>query len=113
MCNYHSRMLKFLGQLPFPYEDVKVNGARHCDVENPTTIGCFSVCGKSDAEHRLVFKTLLYLFLRDELSAPKIGAIEPTFESFVSKMQAEKKVVMEMNYPEAHNHLVGSSLPAR
>lgn len=108
ICNYHARMLKFLSSLSFPYEDVKVNGARHCDVENPTTLGCFSICGKSDAEHRVVFQNLLYLYFRDQLSAPKVGTTEKSFESYISELQSEKKVVKEMNYPEQHKDIVGS-----
>jgi dienelactone hydrolase len=108
LCNYHARMLKFLSRLSFPYEDVKVNGARHCDVENPTTLGCFSVCGKSDGEHRVVFQNLLYLYFRDQLSAPKVGKTEQSFESYISELQAEKKVVKEMNHPEQHKDVVGA-----
>lgn len=108
LCNYHARILKFLSSLTFPYEDVKVNGARHCDVENPTTLGCFSICGKSDSEHRVVFQNLLYLFFRDQLSAPKVGTTEKSFESYISELAAEKKVVKEINHPEQHKDIVGS-----
>jgi dienelactone hydrolase len=111
LCNYHARMLKFLSKLSFSYEDVKVNGARHCDVENPTTLGCFSICGKSDGEHRVVFQNLLYLYFRDQLSAPKVGKAEKTFDSYISELQSEKKVVKEMSHPEQHKDVVGALAP--
>jgi dienelactone hydrolase len=97
LCNYHARILKFLSELSFPYEDVKVNGSHHCDVENPTTLGCYSVCGKSDNGHRVKFQYLLYLFFRDALEAPKIGTWQKSFSDVVADMQSGNEVVRETN----------------
>jgi hypothetical protein len=48
------------------------------------------------------------LYFRDQLSAPKVGTTEKSFESYISELQSEKKVVKEMNYPEQHKDIVGS-----
>ncbi|HEY9756236.1 MAG TPA: hypothetical protein V6C97_13805 [Oculatellaceae cyanobacterium] len=93
LCNYHARMLRFLDHLNFPFDDVKVNGAHHCDLENPTTLGCYSVCGKSDNQHRMVFQNLLYLYLRDALSAQRIGVETKSFATVVKEMEAKDEVV--------------------
>lgn len=69
LCNENARMLKCLAPLPFPFDDVKIVGAHHCDAEAPTTLGCLCVCGKSDAVHRARFQRALYLYLRDTLGA--------------------------------------------
>ncbi len=94
LCNYHARMLRFLDQLTFPYDDVKVLGAHHCDVENPTTLGCYSVCGKSDNSHRMVFQNLIYLYFKEVLDVPHIGQSKKSFKAVVQEMQSQKQVVV-------------------
>ena len=108
LCNYHDRMQKFLAQLTFPYDDLKVNGAHHCDLENPTTLGCYSVCGKSDNSHRVMFQYLIYLFFRDALSAPTIGRWQKSFTELVADMQAEKQVTFTPSVSPSAERLSGS-----
>src|SRR5262249_13233981 len=60
LCNYHARVLLYLARLKFPFDDVKINGAHHCDVENPTTFGCRCLCGRSDEKYRRIFQRLTY-----------------------------------------------------
>jgi len=85
LCNYHARMLEYLPLLTFPYNDVKINGAHHCDVENPTTLGCRCVCGTSAAPFRRIFQRLTYLYFRDTLGAPKLAS--SANDSFVEAVQ--------------------------
>lgn len=89
LCNYYSRMLGYLKLLKFPYRDVKLNGAHHCDVENPTTLGCRCVCGTSTAKYRAIFQHLTYLYFRDTLNPP-ILATNPT-ETFIDAVKNLKK----------------------
>jgi len=96
LCNYHARMLRFLEKLKFPYDDVKVIGAHHCDVENPTTIGCASVCGTSDRTHRMLFQKLLYYYMRDTLDAPRMGD-KRGFLDLVQQMESEDKVIAKFD----------------
>lgn len=91
LCNYYSRMLGYLELLKFPYSDVKLNGAHHCDVENPTTLGCRCVCGTSTAKYRAIFQHLTYLYFRDTLKpSPSPVASNPT-ETFVDAVNSLKK----------------------
>jgi pimeloyl-ACP methyl ester carboxylesterase len=108
LCNYHARMLRFLDQLSFPFDDVKVNGAHHCDLENPTTLGCYSVCGKSDNQHRMVFQNLLYLYLRDALAAQRIGVETKSFVAVVKDMESKKEVEART---DVHGHAFISAEP--
>jgi hypothetical protein len=97
LCNYHSRILKYLALLKFPYDDVKINGAHHCDVENPSTIGCRCICGSSDEKYRHLFQKLTYLYFRDKFHAPVFEKPEQSFVEAVSELQSDKKVVAELN----------------
>jgi Chlorophyllase enzyme len=101
LCNYYSRMLSYLQLLKFPYNDVKLNGAHHCDVENPTTLGCRCVCGTSTAKYRALFQRLTYLYFRDILR-PSAHAINPTetFADAVTSLKKEGIVVAKLDQLE-------------
>jgi hypothetical protein len=110
LCNYHARMLRFLEKLKFPYDDVKVNGAHHCDVENPTTLGCASVCGISDGSHRMIFQKLLYYYMRDTLDAPRLGDKKGFFE-LVQEFKSEDKVLA--TFDAIHSAALSSNMPEK
>jgi hypothetical protein len=99
LCNYHARMLSYLTELQFAYDDVKVNGAHHCDVENPTTLGCRCICGKSDPKYRSIFQDLTYRYFRDTLNAPIFEATKLSFQTAVRDLSSEGKVVASLQQP--------------
>jgi pimeloyl-ACP methyl ester carboxylesterase len=109
LCNYHARMLHFLEKLKFSFDDVKVNGAHHCDVENPTTVGCRSICGVSDGSHRMMFQKLLYYYMRDTLDAPRFGDNKGFFE-IVQEMQNEDKVIAKFDALHSASTLSSGSM---
>lgn len=96
LCNYYTRMLLYLQRLKFPYDDVKINGAHHCDAENPTTFGCMSICGKSHAKYRQLFQQVTYLYLRDTLGAPKLDGPDKKFSEVVQDLQNQGTVVAHL-----------------
>ncbi len=95
VCNEHARMLSFLQPLKFSYDDIMINGARHCDAENPTTMGCMCVCGLTNDKYRNLFARLLYLYLRDTLSAPRFEPEAKDFSEVVSDLQRNQQVVFQ------------------
>lgn len=97
LCNYHSKVLEYLHLLKFPCDDVKVNGAHHCDVENPTTLGCKCVCGKTDNVHRKIFERLVISFFVDALKPTCTFTGEPTFTDIIKELQNDGKVIAHMN----------------
>ncbi len=88
LCNYYSRMLPYLDLLKFPYNDVKINGAHHCDVENPTSLGCRCICGVSNAKNRGIFQHLTYLYFRDVFSVPEVAT--SASENFIETVSTLK-----------------------
>ncbi len=95
LCNYHWNVLRYVRELKFSVDDVKVNGAHHCDAENPTSIGCMSICGSSHEKYRRLFKIITYLYLRDTLDAPKF---EPkSFVEVMNEMQKDGKVIAHLD----------------
>ncbi len=96
LCNYYTRMLGYLQRLKFPYDDVQIKGAHHCDAENPTTFGCMSICGKSHAKYRQLFQLVTYLYLRDTLGAPKLDGPDKKFSEVVLDMQNQGTVVAHL-----------------
>lgn len=98
LCNYYSKMVTYLKLLKFPYNDVKLNGAHHCDVENPTTLGCRCVCGTSTAKYRTLFQKLTYLYFRDTLAAPNLmGSPSETFAEAVQDLQHDGTAIAKLN----------------
>ncbi len=97
LCNFHYNILKYIDRLKFPVDDVKVNGAHHCDAENPTSIGCMSVCGSSHEKYRQLFKLLTYTYLRDVLKAPQFEDSSKSFIDTVASLQKEGKVEAHLN----------------
>jgi hypothetical protein len=98
LCNYYSRMVSYLKLLKFPYNDVKLNGAHHCDVENPTTMGCRCVCGTSTAKYRTIFQRLTYLYFRDTLNAPTLTASPAeTFVEAINNLSKEGIAIANIN----------------
>ena len=101
LCNENARMLKCLAPLPYPFDDVKIVGAHHCDAEAPTTLGCLCVCGKSDAVHRARFQRVLYLYLRDTLGAHNFETPAVPFTELMKTMQIESTVAAKLSNLEA------------
>jgi hypothetical protein len=104
LCNEHARQLEYLQQLSFPIDDIKVVGAHHCDVENPTTFPCRCACGASkDAKFRHIFADLIYTWLRDNFgNADQSDQSDRTAHSFaaeVSELQNNHSLVAELNRP--------------
>ena len=97
LCNYHWNVLKYIERLKFPTDDVKINGAHHCDAENPTSLGCMSVCGSSHEKYRLLFKLITYLYLRDTLNAPRLYYPTKSFIEVITEMKKEGKVIAHLN----------------
>jgi len=97
LCNYHWNVLAYLKQLKFAADDVKVNGAHHCDAENPTSIGCMSVCGSSHEKFRRLFQLITYLYLRDTLDAPKLYNPTKSFIEVVNEMQRKGTVIAHLD----------------
>jgi hypothetical protein len=96
ICNENARMLYFLNLLKFPHDDVRINGAHHCDAENPPGFGCKFVCGKSKEVYRDLFKTLMCLYLQDALNAPSITTPKESFASTVQELHHTGKVVAKL-----------------
>lgn len=112
LCNYHARMLGYLAQLKFPYDDVKINGAHHCDTENPSSLGCHCVCGKSSEKNRAVFQRLMYLYLRDKLQAAHIDTNSETFVKTVQNLQYSGKVLSDLAQTQATELASKQVIPA-
>jgi hypothetical protein len=74
-----------------------INGAHHCDVENPSTIGCHCVCGTSSEKYRRIFQRLTYLYFRDKFNAPVFDNSKPSFVEAVHSLQSDGKVVAELS----------------
>ncbi len=100
-CNEYARMLYFLGKLKFPFDDVRINGAHHCDAENPPGFGCKFVCGRSREVYRDLFKRLMYLYLQDALNAPNITAPGETFTKVVQDLEHSGKIIAHLNNQNA------------
>ena len=90
-------MLQYLALLRFPFDDVKINGAHHCDVENPSTMGCHCICGTSNEKYRRIFQQVTYLYFRDKFHAPVFDNSQQTFIKAVDNLQADGKVVAALN----------------
>jgi hypothetical protein len=98
LCNYYARMVPYLKLLKFAYNDVKINGAHHCDVENPTTLGCRCVCGASNEKNRALFQHLTYLFFRDSLSGSTLaGSPAETFIEAVKDLKKDGIAIADLN----------------
>lgn len=96
ICNEHESMLRCFHSLTFPFDDVKIIGAHHCDAENPTTLRCMCICGKSKEHYRLMFQRLAYLFCRDALNAPRINGEEKSFKEVVRDWEKDGKVTADL-----------------
>jgi pimeloyl-ACP methyl ester carboxylesterase len=100
LCNYHARILNYFALLKFRVDDVKVNGAHHCDVENPTTLGCRCVCGVSDEKHRRMFQRLTYLYFRDTLKGLSMDNERDTFAQAVHGLAQDGQVIAKLDQLE-------------
>lgn len=110
VCNYHGRLLRYLAQLKFPFDDIKIKGAHHCDVENPSTFGCKCVCGASNERHRHLFQNLMYLYFRDKLNAPHFEGQKESFMSAVRDFQIDDRVVGQLN--QSNESQIASQQPS-
>lgn len=97
LCNEHARILDFLKQTTFPFDDIKIIGARHCDAENPTTIRCMCVCGRSRPEYRTLFQLFTYLFFRDTFNTPRISEPTKDMMEVAKDLQNDGRVVVTLN----------------
>jgi hypothetical protein len=97
LCNYYWNVLNYTKLLKFATDDVKVNGADHCDAENPTTIGCMSICGISHRKYRCLFELITYLYLRDALNAPRLYNPTESFAEVIDDMQRDGIVTARLN----------------
>ena len=97
ICNEHARMLNFFRLLKFPFGDVKIIGAHHCDAENPTTIRCECICGRSRAQYRELFQLFTYLFFRDALGVAPIAEPTKTLVEVAHDLQDKGKVLVHLN----------------
>ena len=97
LCNFHSNILKYVERLKFPADDIKINGAHHCDAENPTSLGCMSVCGTSHEKYRRLFQLVTYLYLKEVLKAPQMDGFNKSFIEEMEGMQKEGKVTAHLN----------------
>lgn len=103
VCNFHACILKFLARLSFKADDVKINGAHHCDVENPTSLGCKCICGPSKEKYRSVFQRLTYLFFKESLNGVSLDGDQNTFAQAVRGYEHNGEVVanLERSAPSA------------
>jgi len=97
LCNFHGKVLEYLSLLKFPCDDIKVNGAHHCDAENPSTFGCRCVCGASNDSHRRIFEKLVLLFFEDSLMPARDARSNQTFQEAVDELAQSSKVVAHLN----------------
>jgi pimeloyl-ACP methyl ester carboxylesterase len=88
-CNANGSVRSLLARLPFRVEDVRIVGATHCDPENPSDRLCDTICGASSPKRQRLYRTLMYLFLRDALAAPMFESDFPSYESALDAYQAD------------------------
>jgi dienelactone hydrolase len=98
ICNENARMLYFLGLLKFPYDDIRINGAHHCDAENPPGFGCKFVCGRSREVYRDLFKSLMCLYLQSTLKTATLNAPGENFASVVQDLEREGRVSSHLSH---------------
>ncbi len=109
VCNQHASVLGLLEKLPFPYQDFKVNGSKHCDPENPTNWGCKCICGKSKDEYRNVFVRLMYVYFKDRLKAPSTPDSHPTLEATLRQFETNKKITRGIGPSTANLEMTAQS----
>lgn len=97
LCNEHARILNFLRSTTFPFDDVKIIGAHHCDAENPTTVRCECVCGRSRPQYRELFQRLTYLFFRDTFGLPRLTGPNKSLNEVAHDLEQAGKVVVRLN----------------
>jgi dienelactone hydrolase len=100
VCNFHACILKFLARLSFKSDDVKITGAHHCDVENPTTLGCKCLCGSSSEKYREVFQRLTFLFFKETLNGASLDGDRDTFAQAVHGYAHDGRVVANLERSE-------------
>jgi hypothetical protein len=94
ICNQRASVLTLLSELSFPYRDMIVVGAKHCDPENPTNFGCMCICGRSHDRYREVFVRLLYVYFKDRLKAPAVVDSAPTVAETINWLEDKGKVTL-------------------
>lgn len=92
-CNANGEVLVLLENLPFQTDDVLVVGGTHCDPENPTDLACPFACGASSERARLLYRQLLYAFMRDVLEAPVLEDGSESFADTLDRLEDEGKIV--------------------
>jgi hypothetical protein len=97
ICNEHARILNFFRSMSFPFDDIKIIGARHCDAENPTTIGCMCICGRSRSEYRAIFQLFTYLFFRDTFNVARLADPTKSLVEVANQLQTDGKVTVNLN----------------
>lgn len=100
LCTTPGDVSALLKSLPFPGVDIHLNGAGHCDAENPTNWLCTLVCGRrSHPDQQTLYQRLLYLFFYDSLRAGSVDPNGETFESVIDRLAAEKRVTRTIFAP--------------
>lgn len=100
VCNGYAQILGLLDRLGYPYRDIKVNGSKHCDPENPTNPGCMCICGPSHDRYRHVFVRLMYEYFKDRLHAPAVADSVPTLEETVKTFESRGQVTLGKGWDE-------------
>jgi hypothetical protein len=97
ICNEHARMLNFLRRMQFSFDDIKIIGAHHCDAENPTTLRCMCICGRSRSQYRELFQLFTYLFFRDAFGVAPLAAPTKKLVDVASDLEAQGKIIVRLN----------------
>lgn len=97
ICNEHARMLNFLRSSNVSFDDIKIIGAHHCDAENPTTLRCMCICGRSRSQYRELFQRLTYLFFRDAFAVPRIDGQNKSLSEIADDLEHAGKVTVRFN----------------
>ena len=108
LCNECGIVLRYFRRLKFPYEDILVKGAGHCDGENPIKSWCLCLCAApSRKKHRDLFQLLTYLYFRDSLKAPALWSPTANFTQITQLLEEKGKITTKWHIPD--NTLVQST----
>ncbi|MBK9375960.1 MAG: dienelactone hydrolase family protein [Holophagales bacterium] len=100
-CNSKGSVRKLLANLPFESDDVRIVGGTHCDAEDPTDAACRFFCGGSKDGARVLYRRLLYSFLRDALDAPPVGDVPDSWFEAIRRGVEDGSLVVDRVTPES------------
>ncbi len=98
-CNAQGSVRKLLANLGFEGDDVRIVGGAHCDAEDPTDGFCRLFCGGTSEEARVAYRRLFYLFVRDALEVPPVGAEPDGYAEAVRRGVEDGSIVVERVVP--------------